>query len=105
MNHPLMFRPEYLLLAATLGPVIPHFDSTTAGPESPTAFAQVYEQKLYRAEDGADASVDAADIVRRFRGGYSRLGSPRFLIYVNRELVDTRSGFKLAGREETVVSN
>ena len=47
-------------------------------------------------EADAQATVDA------FRTNYQKLGSPRMLIYVNRDLVDEQSGLKLSGRSETV---
>ena len=46
--------------------------------------------------------ADAQSIVEQFRTNYPKLGSPRILIYVNRELVDEQSGLKLSGRSETV---
>ncbi|MEY4388072.1 MAG: hypothetical protein RLY20_3355 [Verrucomicrobiota bacterium] len=47
-------------------------------------------------------SPDAAkQIAEGFKAAYPKLGSPRFLIYVNRELVDEQSGMKLSGRSES----
>ena len=63
-----------------------------------------YEQKAYSGSPGAASSEAAAAALESFKAAYPKLGSPRILIYVNRELVDQRSGMKLAGREETVVS-
>ncbi len=41
-------------------------------------------------------------IVDEFRTNYPMLGSPRILIYVNRDLVETQPGLKLADRTERV---
>ena len=46
----------------------------------------------------------AQGIIDRFKAAYPKLGSPRFLIYVNRELVDEQSGMKLTYRKEHVDS-
>jgi hypothetical protein len=44
---------------------------------------------------------DKADqIVGAFRSAYEKLGKPRILFYVNRDLVDQNSGIKLSGRRE-----
>ena len=63
-----------------------------------------YEQKLFSLPAHLIAPDVAAETISRFRAAYGKLGSPRFLIYVNRDLVDQRTGLKLAGREETVVN-
>ncbi len=41
-------------------------------------------------------------IVDEFRTNYPMLGSPRILIYVNRDLVETQPGLKIADRTERV---
>jgi hypothetical protein len=41
-------------------------------------------------------------IVDEFRTNYAALGSPRILVYVNRDLVEAQSGLKLADRTEHV---
>lgn len=43
----------------------------------------------------------ARQIIEQFQAACLKLGNPRFLIYVNRELVDEQSGMKLAGRTES----
>lgn len=40
-------------------------------------------------------------ITEQFKAAYAKLGNPRFLLYVNRELVDEQSGIKLSGRSES----
>jgi len=47
----------------------------------------------------------AAAIQERFRAAYPKLGSPRFLLHVNRQLVDSRTGLRVVGRDETVVQS
>ncbi len=42
--------------------------------------------------------------INRFKDAYPKLGSPRLLIYVNRELVNEHSGMQLTGRTEHVDS-
>jgi hypothetical protein len=41
-------------------------------------------------------------VVKKFQEAYPKLGSPRMLVYVNRDLVDTQTGMKLSSRTETV---
>jgi hypothetical protein len=41
-------------------------------------------------------------VVNKFREAYPKLGNPRVLLYVNRELVDSESGMKLTARNEKV---
>lgn len=65
----------------------------------------VYEQRPIGASQQLVSPAVAAETISRFRAAYPKLGNPRILIYVNRELVDVRTGLKLAGREETVVSS
>lgn len=107
MNPYLFLRPSLVLLTATVAPVLLSVRPEACAADDSAPAAHVYEQQLYGASraPGLRVDADANAIVNRFRAGYRKLGSPRFLIYVNRDLVDTRSGFKLAGREETVVSN
>src|SRR5579862_8173381 len=50
------------------------------------------------------SQADAQSIVDQFRTNYQKLGSPRMLIYVNRDLVDDQSGLKLSARAETVTT-
>ena len=46
----------------------------------------------------------ARAVVDRFKAAYAKLGSPRMLVYVNRELVDEQAGLKLVGRTEQTQS-
>jgi hypothetical protein len=62
----------------------------------------VYDQKplpgyqVFVTRDQADA------VVNKFKEAYPKLGNPRVLIYVNRDLVDTQSGMRLTARNEKV---
>ena len=46
------------------------------------------------------APEQAKDLIERFKAAYPKLGLPRIVLYVNRELVDESSGLKLTGRTE-----
>src|SRR5262245_43141364 len=61
-----------------------------------------YEQKVMGAPAARVTEEQAQTIVNRFKEAYPKLGSPRLLIYVNRELVDAHSGIKLVRRDERV---
>jgi hypothetical protein len=75
--------------------------SPQAAPPS-AAPVHVYEQKLYGGRPALVTPEQAQTIIDRFKEAYPKLGNPRFLIYVNRELVDEQSGLKLIKREETI---
>ena len=69
-------------------------------PAAPGKETYTYDQKPLA---GRAALVDlkqAETIISRFKAAYPKLGSPRMLIYVNRELVDEENGLKLAARTE-----
>lgn len=65
----------------------------------------VYEQKPVTGRPLLIAPETAKGLVDRFKDNYSKLGSPRMVVYVNRDLVDEASGVKLAERKERVQSN
>jgi hypothetical protein len=61
------------------------------------------EQLLYSPATANLVSTDKAkQVVENFRTAYDRLGKPSFLLYVNRELVDTASGLRVTTRKEHV---
>lgn len=62
----------------------------------------VYHQKPLESRPWLVTPEQARAIIDRFRANYSKIGSPRMLIYVNRELVDEQSGMKLSARSERV---
>src|SRR5215831_2584240 len=67
---------------------------STYGNPAP-ASPYVYDQKPMGAPQNLITPEQAQTIISRFKAAYPGIGSPRFLIYVNRELVDQQSGLKL----------
>jgi hypothetical protein len=65
----------------------------------------VYDQKPIAGRPVLIAPETAKALVDRFKANYSKLGEPRMVIYVNRDLVDESSGVKLAERKERVQRN
>ena len=65
----------------------------------------VYEQKPIAGRPVLIAPEQAKGLIDRFKGSYAKIGSPRMVVYVNRDLVDESSGVKLAERKERVQSN
>jgi hypothetical protein len=65
----------------------------------------VYDQKPVAGRPVLIAPETAKALVDRFKTNYSKLGSPRMVVYVNRDLVDETSGVKLAERKERVQRN
>lgn len=81
--------------------VPPPVHMITVAPAQPMRSGGDYEQRLYG--PGARhlvAPERAQEIVARFRETNEDLGSPRYLVYVNRDLVDRGSGERLSGRSE-----
>ena len=70
---------------------------TPAAPVEP----YVYEQKSTPDRPYLVTPEQGQTVVSRFKDAYVKMGSPRFLIYVNRELVDQETGVKLSARSET----
>lgn len=91
-----------------IGPVVPPpvyiQPPPVYGQTPPPAQQQVYvyDQKPLEQRPVLVSPSEAQATVDNFRTNYQRLGSPRILIYVNRDLVDEQSGLKLSGRSETV---
>ncbi|MDD2762987.1 MAG: hypothetical protein PHE83_03310 [Opitutaceae bacterium] len=79
-------------------PEPPPVSRVDAPPAAPAPAAE--EQKLYAPSATLIAPEQARAIIDKFKDAYAKLGNPRLLIYVNRELVDPVGGFKLAGRTE-----
>ena len=55
----------------------------------------VYDQKQYGGHAALVTPEQAQGIMDRFKTAYPKMGSPRFLLYVNRELVNEQSGLKI----------
>lgn len=74
------------------GPPPPLVSAPSAGDE--------YQQRHYGQTGPLIAPDKANQVVQAFRTAYDKLGKPRILFYVNRDLVDDHSGMKLTGRHE-----
>jgi hypothetical protein len=71
-------------------------------PPAPAAAAPLADnQRLYGPTSATIVPADQArTLVEKFQAAYAKLGNPRLLVYVNRELIDTASGLKLTGHTE-----
>lgn len=71
-----------------------------AGPEArPT-----YEQRPVQGRAPLVSPEQARAVINRFKAGYPKIGGPRMVVYVNRELVDESGGLRIASRRETTES-
>jgi len=86
-------------------------------PEAPVPIKQAYPvltpppaetpetaQRVYGPSGQLIAPEKAKAVIDTFRGTYEKLGKPRVLFFVNRELVDENAGLKLTGRTEKTES-
>lgn len=71
-----------------------------AAPSATTTESTQYQQQLYAGSGTIIAPEKARQVVDSFKVAYEKLGKPRLLFYVNRDLVDENSGLKLTGRRE-----
>ena len=92
----------------------PVFADDQPQPEPPVPIKQGYpvqynqpavetpqtQQRLYGPVGALIAPDKAKQVVDTFRGTYEKLGKPRVLFFVNRELVDESSDMKLTSRTE-----
>lgn len=71
-------------------------------PAAPAAApgTYVYEQKPITGLPQLITPQQAQIVIEKFKAAYAKLGSPRFLIHVNRDLVDEKTGARLASRNE-----
>jgi hypothetical protein len=60
----------------------------------------IYEQHPVQVQSFLITPEQAQGIIDRFRQAYPRIDSPRFLIYVNRDLIDEKSGMRLSSRTQ-----
>ena len=74
----------------------------TTAPAVPgaTPGSYVYEQKPITGLPQLITPQQAQTVIEKFKAAYPKLGSPRILIHVNRDLVDEKSGARLASRNE-----
>ena len=82
---------------------VPVTVGTPAVPPEQQTF--VYDQKPITGRPVLISPEQAQSLVNKFKASYPKLGSPRVVIYVNRELVDEQSGLKLTGRTEKTQQN
>lgn len=68
--------------------------------QAPAAVTQSGQQLYSPEERTVIPPAQARQVVDRFAGAYDKLGRPRILFFVNRDLVDTQSGVKLTRRTE-----
>jgi hypothetical protein len=83
-------------------PPAPRGVPQTTAPAQPAAAGQVYvyDQKPVAGRAPLVSQQQAQAIIEKFKAAYSKMGNPRMLIYVNRELVDEHTGLKLIARTE-----
>ena len=62
----------------------------------------VYDQQPAPGRAYLISPDQAQSIINRFKEEYKKMGAPRFLIYVNRELIDESSGVKLSSHKRVV---
>ncbi|MFM8471883.1 MAG: hypothetical protein ACKODH_18295, partial [Limisphaerales bacterium] len=74
--------------------------STLPAAPGATPGTYVYEQKPITGLPQLITPQQAQSVIEKFKAAYAKLGSPRFLIHVNRDLVDEKSGARLASRNE-----
>ena len=67
----------------------------TPAPPSPVF---VYDQKLYGGRPVLITPEQAQAIIEHFRTNFPKLACPRVMVFVNRELVDEKSGVRLSAR-------
>lgn len=73
-------------------------------PTSAPPLTYVYDQKPLAGMPELIPLAQAQAIINQFRTNYAKPGSPRILIYVNRELVDEPAGLKLSSRSKEVTT-
>jgi len=88
-------KPEGASAAPTAAPAGAPLPPQPAPPN-------VYDQKPMGGPAALVTPEQAQATINRFKDAYPKLGSPRLLIYVNRELVDEHSGMQLTHRSEHV---
>ncbi len=81
---------------------VPVTRQLTPAPESRETYD--YQQRLYGPSESLIAPDKARAVLDAFRAANEKLGDPRYLIYVNRELVEN-AGLQLAGRTERTESS
>ncbi|HEY1173836.1 MAG TPA: hypothetical protein VGH19_20895 [Verrucomicrobiae bacterium] len=98
-GKPMAPQPPPPLTTAEGGAVQPPVVPTANNP------VYVYQQQPIAGQPSLVSPEQARGIIEAFKKGYAKLGEPRILIYVNRELVDEKSGFALSGRTEKTTTS
>lgn len=80
----------------------PVFRAATPPPPPDASAANIYDQKPIAPRPPLVTPQQAQAIIDKFKAAYSKMGSPRLLVYVNRQLVDENSGLKLIARTEKI---
>ena len=75
-------------------PPPPMYIAPSQKPKTNITAGYVYDQKPMAQPAMLITPEQAKGVIDRFKEAYPKIGSPRFLIYINRELIDTRSGVK-----------
>lgn len=70
----------------------------------PDTTRYTYDQKPVGGRAPLISPDQAKTVISRFKAGYPKLGGPRLVIYVNRDLVDETGGLRISGRKETTDS-
>lgn len=63
-----------------------------------------YDQRPLTGRAPLISPEQARTVIDRFKAGYPKIGGPRLVLFVNRELVDESSGLRLTGRRESTDS-
>lgn len=109
-----LFLPFALVAASSLPaqspseppPAPPPVAQALPRPANPGLGAAQSSQRVYGpSADTLIARPTADGIIEGFRKSYKTDGAPRVVIYVNRALIDTSSGLKLASRLENFETN
>lgn len=100
-----LFAAAALVATTTLvqahDPKEPPVPVTVGAPQQMPAVRGEENQRLYGPAGSTIIPAEQAQaLVSRFREAYAKLGSPRLVFHINRDLVDSSSGLKLTGRTE-----
>src|SRR3954464_8100398 len=68
----------------------PPRSAAAPAPSASAAEPFVYDQKPLASQPSLVTQQQAQAVVDKFKAAYPKLGSPRILIYVNRDLVDEK---------------
>jgi hypothetical protein len=87
-------------------PAVPERPPVVVAPPPPVAPppqpVYEYDQKLATGRAPLVTTEQAQTIIDKFKAALPKLGNPRLVVYVNRDLVDEDSGLKLMARTEKV---